>query len=185
MQAVQEVEALTHSEQGDVQGRHDEPERYWPASHDVQKHHKLSIKSQQLNNDPHKFNIQNYQYKLRSKWGMNYNSMQLYNTQENNLSRKVHFHHYKLRNQMNNYCIALQVQHNMLSYKYHTYKELYKLCNLMSKVYNRRQYQLLLDCNFELLEQNKVSLHKQFIKIRLRLNRKLYINIINNIQLNR
>ncbi|CAD8115152.1 unnamed protein product [Paramecium primaurelia] len=148
------------------------------------KYHKLSKQFQQQNNDPHKFNIQSQMCKQHTNQGKLSNLIQIYKTLESKLSKEIHCFHYKLGNQLNMHHIdKLQGQHKILAYTCYITKELCNLCNSMNNSDIRHLFQLILNHNSKLLKQYKVSLHKQFIKMRQTLNMQSHIknnNIIYN-----
>ncbi|CAD8178359.1 unnamed protein product [Paramecium octaurelia] len=184
MQAVQEFELIMHSEHGDEQGKHDEPERYLPGQHDAQvvKHHKLSKQIHQINSDPHKFSIKCQKYKQHIKQGMSYNLNLIQKTQDSKMSkffRVSHLNH-KLSIHLDMNHIVLRLYNNLAN-MCHKNNYLNRLSNELHNSHMNHYHQIILDHNSMLLKYNMVSLHKQFSRIRLILNKQLDITIINNI----
>ncbi|CAD8213267.1 unnamed protein product [Paramecium pentaurelia] len=138
-------------------------------------YHKLSKQFQQSNNDLHKFNIQYQMCKQHSKQDKLNNLSQIYKTLESMLSKKID---YKLGNYLNKQNICITHFDKILGYKSHMLKELYNLHNQRNNPDISHRFKLFLDHNSKLLNQYKIYLHIQFIKIRQTLN--MQSDIINN-----
>ncbi|CAD8095948.1 unnamed protein product [Paramecium primaurelia] len=168
MHEIQSFELLIQVEQGDMQGRHYEFERYLPISHDVQvllePKHVLQIASQ----------TEHIHTVLDVHVAHQVGQFEQFTPYLQNLGKQVEQDFYENVGIHDEQYTRLQIshpfqqeQHKNLAYINHILNHLYNLYNQIYNLHINHYPQIILNYNSKLLIQFNMSLHKQFIRIML------------------